>query len=182
MVATKLMTADELAALPDERHCELIEGELVDMSPAGPSQGKISGRLVKQLSRYLDHHEIGFLWVGDTGYVMETNPDTVLAPDLAVVTTEADQSIGLDERGFTPFVPLLAIEIKSSSDREAEITRRLGIYQRAGVTEVWWLRLADRTLSMHWLDRAPASFTAPAIVTASVVLPGLELDLGQVFS
>ena len=180
MVATRLMTAEELFELPDDwGHCELIAGERIEVSPAGSMHGRIAGDITVVIALYLHQNPVARLYGGDTGFVVERSPDTVLAPDVAVVRPE---DAVLDVRGFAPFPPLLAVEMKSPSNSESEIAQRLAMYLKAGVQEVWWVRPEQQSLTVHWLDRAPETFRAPELFTESVVLSGLSLDLGELFA
>ena len=60
MATTKLMTADELLALPDDgqRH-ELIDGELRTMSPTGDEHGGIVAALTISLGTHVRARQLG---------------------------------------------------------------------------------------------------------------------------
>lgn len=177
MVAATLMTASELEALGAEARIELIRGEPIEMSPTGARHTLISSRLSQQLTRFAFAHP-GFHVLGNEGgYLLGANPDTVLAPDIAVLTDEQFQSISFDSDGFIPVAPALAIEIKSPSDREPAIAKKLEIYLTAGVREVWWVRPLEGQMTVHWPDRAPEHIAADQTFTGSDVLPGFSLSM-----
>ena len=47
MVTTQLMTAEELALLPDDgRRYVLLQGELIEMAPPDPLQAKRQARII----------------------------------------------------------------------------------------------------------------------------------------
>src|SRR5215204_3508751 len=84
MVATRLMTADELAALPDDGYqYELVRGELRRMPPPKPEHGLVCVCLILWLTPY---EEVGDVTVlgNDSGVRLEQSPDTVRGPDVAV--------------------------------------------------------------------------------------------------
>lgn len=182
MVATRLMTADELARLPeDDSHFELINGELVPMSPSGGLHFVIGLRLNMEIGAYIAQHPIGGLGSAEGGFLLERNRDTVLAPDFAFLTNEQIRTVRRTPEGFARVVPPLVIEVKSPTDREPAIIEKLGIYQAAGVTEIWWVRPDERSLTLHRLNHEPEVVRPPAIFSSSSVLPGLSIDLAALF-
>lgn len=182
MVATNLMTADELLRLsPDEARFELIAGERVDMSPTGSRHFVVSLRINQVLWKYLDAHPIGGLGGAEGGFLLERNPDTVLAPDYAFVTNDQIAQLEINPEGFAKLAPALVVEIKSPSNTKDEIDDKTATYLRAGVAEVWWLRPEERALTVHRSNRDPEVMRAPAIFSTSEVLPGIAIDLAVLF-
>lgn len=180
MVATKLMTAKDLELLDHQVHCELIEGELIPMSPTASRHMVVGGDMSFAISAYLSEHQLGRLVSAEAGFQLARQPDSVVAPDYAFLTT-AQFAEARAQTGYSELIPSLVIEIKSPTDRESEIARKLRIYQQAGVAEVWWLRPEERTLTVHRPAREPEIVRAPAIFTTSEVLPGLSIDLAALY-
>lgn len=182
MVATKLMTIQELAALSaDDRFYELIDGELIEMSPAGSTHMLVVSRLLESLILYASSRTGIRVLSGDGGYILSRNPDTVLVPDITLVTNDQVRSISAvgDQFAMTP--PTIAIEVKSPSDREAQIARKLAKYLSAGVQEVWWVRPRERQISLHRPDRAPEIIEHGETLVGGDFLPGFEPPLSELF-
>jgi Uma2 family endonuclease len=78
--------------------------------------------------------------------------------------------------------PALAIEVKSPSDREADIARNLAVYLAAGVREVWWIRPVAGQMSVHRPDRAPEIYGSDETFASSDVLPGFSFRLADLLS
>lgn len=68
--------------------CELVRGELVLMTPAGAFHGHIEALLLAKIQSHIEANGLGKVFSGDTGFVLETSPDTVRSPDVAFVSTE----------------------------------------------------------------------------------------------
>jgi Uma2 family endonuclease len=178
MVTTRHITAAELFDLGEDAPYVLIEGELVEvMSP----QGRLHGNVLLKLSSMLDTEIVdpgtGELLVGDVGFVLARNPDTVLAPDLAFVRAERLANAG---DGYLEFAPDLAIEVVSPSNSLAEIARKVELYLRYGSSEVWVVRPRQREIVIHRANatetvvRDGESFSSP-------LFPGKAIALSRVF-
>jgi Uma2 family endonuclease len=151
------------------------------MSPTGVGHWVALSRLMFSIAEYLKTNPIGNLWAAETGFLLHRNPDTVLAPDLALTPAVASRKPGIDDQGYVTELPVLVIEVKSSSDREAHIARKLGLYLAAGVPEVWWVRPQQRQVSIHRQDLAPEILSDGAL-ESNDILPGFRLPLRDLFA
>ena len=79
---TTLMTAAELLAMPDDgfHRYELVKGELITMPPAGGEHGAIGIRAAVRIGVFVEQNDLGVIFNSDTGFIVETDPDTVRAP------------------------------------------------------------------------------------------------------
>ena len=81
------MTAADLLRLPaDGRRYELIRGELRQMAPARPAHGRLAMRLAAHLFQHVETHHLGTVYAAETGFQLAQDPDTVRAPDVALVS------------------------------------------------------------------------------------------------
>ena len=80
------MTAEELFDLPDDGgRSELVEGELVPRTPTGGRHAALAVRIGRLLDEYVEARDLGVCCGPGTGFILQRNPDTVRAPDAAVV-------------------------------------------------------------------------------------------------
>ena len=85
--AKKLLTADDLLAMPDDgMRRELIQGELIEMPPASDDHGFVGDGLPWRMSAFGSERGLGRGRLAETGFQLA--PDTVLAPDYAYVSYE----------------------------------------------------------------------------------------------
>jgi len=131
-VDTRLMTADELLAMPDDgmRH-ELVRGELTTMPPPGVEHGDIAAEIAMQMRMFVKQHKLGKVYV-ETGYVLATGPDTVRGPDVSFVRNE--RLVKTQE--YYREAPDLAVEVTSPDDRLSEVTAKVAEYLSGGTTVV----------------------------------------------
>ena len=88
MATTKPMTADELEQMPEDGYrYDLIRVELKRMSPIGFRHLKVAGTVIWVLSDDVKPRGLGVVG-GEGSVVIELDPDTVLAPDVALVRAD----------------------------------------------------------------------------------------------
>src|SRR5438045_9785829 len=115
-VEPRLMTSDDLLALPaDHKRHELIKGELRKMSPASDPHGDWAGAIHGHIFVFLFGNPIARVRSAETGFRLSRDPDTVRAPDVAVVRVERLPPEGAAE-GYFEGAPDLAVEIVSPRD------------------------------------------------------------------
>jgi len=178
------ITVDGLLALNGAgREGELWEGEFVEVSPSGGPQGWIVRRLSPVVDEHASRLQVGEAWTAESGFILHlTSGDhTMLAPDIAVVPLSYTRTISRRHRGFHDVVPLLAIEVKSPSDEEKDIARKLAMYLDAGVPEIWWLRPEGATVSRHWPDRDPVVHGTGDTIAEVGLLPGFSIAVDDIF-
>ena len=127
----------ETGILGEDEHVELLEGEIVQMSP----QEKPHARAMAKLNRWFTQG------VGDE-YVVRpqlplTLPDSEPEPDLAVV--RADDEAAAERH---PRTALLVIEIADSSARHDIVVVKSRIYARAGIPEYWVVLVKERAVEV----------------------------------
>lgn len=115
-VQTRPMTADELLDLPDDgfHRCELVRGELITMPPPGAQHGGTAATVVELLAPHVRKQRLGKV-LGESGFRLETGPDTVRGPDAAFIARERVPADGLPEK-YWPGAPDLAVEVVSPGD------------------------------------------------------------------
>lgn len=130
------MTAQELLGYSNEPYRqELIAGRLHEMEPTGAEHGVVSQRICLLLASHVRARGLGETFVGDVGFQIASDPDTVRAPDVAFVARERMEAIGLPT-GFWPGPPDLAIEVESPTDRHSEVVEKALQWLDAGALAV----------------------------------------------
>jgi Uma2 family endonuclease len=174
MVTTKLATADDLAAIPDDgfHRCYLLRGEIRKMPPAGEDHGRIAGRVVFALHD-LQAMGLGEILIADTGYFLEHDPDTVLAPDAAFMFKENLRPLG-EGKGFARATPVLVVEVVSPSNTRREVMEKIEAYREAGVRLIWVAFPETKSVLVDGAGREPVVLTEQDTLDGADVLPNLR--------
>jgi Uma2 family endonuclease len=180
-VATRLITADEFLAWPDDglRH-ELLNGEVVSMSLPGGRHGKIALKIGRLVGNYIEAHQLGDTYAAETGFVLTRNPDTVRGADVAFVRRERLAEV-INPDKHLPFAPDLAVEVLSPNDRPEPLVAKIAEWLGAGTREVWAVDPATRNVTVHRGAEDPVVLGETDILDGGSVLPGFELVVGAFF-
>ena len=180
---TKLMTADEFWDFVnrpenENRHFELIRGEVKEMSQPRHPHGRIAFRIGYVLEQHAERVGKGYV-VSESGLVLEQNPDSVVGPDVAFYT-DTNVFAEMDPKwAETP--PLLAVEVRSPNDRTNNLIAKIRDYLRNGVKVVWLVDYEDRTVSVFRVNMTPDVFIETQELTGGDDLPGFTCRVADFF-
>ena len=175
------MTADELLVMPHNGcRYELVQGELRQMAPAGRRHGRIAAELIGSLIAFVKKNNLGEVLSSETGFIIDTAPDTVRAPDVSFVSRERAEAVA-EERGFFPGAPDLAVEVISPNDRAVEVEDKASDWLRAGAKMVIVLNPKTRTATIYRGFDDIRILTEGDTIDGGDVVPGWQLPLADVF-
>lgn len=175
-----LLTAEEAFWLNPVERWELVDGRIVEVSPANRRHGRILARLARRLEEHVEAHHLGEAYAGGVGFILRRNPDTVRAPDLAFIRSARLPQV--EEEIFSSVVPDLAIEILSPSDRWGEVEQKIAEYLRASVASVWVVDPSREELRVYRAGQPPVTLGKHDQVEDPDLLPGLKLQVASLFS
>ena len=176
---SRLLTAEQLSgvALPGKA-TELVRGHLIVREPPGTRHGSIAARLSYLLSDHVYRHDLGVVCSQDTGFKIESDPDTVRAPDVAFIGgARADQ---IPATGYAAFAPDLVAEIVSPEDRPGELLAKVAQWLDAGTRLVWVIDPARSEARVYRDDGDLTIIGADGSLGGERVLPGFRCTLAEV--
>ena len=178
---TRLMTADELLWMPDDgNRYELIRGELKKMAPASGFHGKQSGNVHGSLWDHTRSNGLGVVYAAETGFLLEADPDLVLAPDVAFIRRER-QRLG-DTARYIPVAPDLAVEVISPSDRLAQVHEKALEWLAHGVRMVIVVNPRNRAVQVYRSPTDIVTLTEADTLDGGNVVPGWRMAVADIFA
>lgn len=177
-----VLTAEEFLRHPAaEGASELVNGEIVYMSPAGAVHHIVGGALFAQLWAYVEAHGLGDAFMDNVGYYLPIpgrKRDTVRAPDVSFVAAGRLAEV---PRGFLRLAPDLAVEVLSPENTAADMDARMADYFAAGTRLLWVVDPDRRTVAVH-SPHAPARWLAERdVLEGDDVVPGFTLPVAALF-
>ncbi len=177
----KRWTYAEFTGLPESgstRH-EVIDDELyVTPSPSVRHQ-RLVKRLVVALSRFVDEHEFGEVFVSPLDVLF--GEGDYMEPDVLFVRTERAEIV--TERGIEG-APDLTVEVLSPSTAERDRGVKLERFRHFGVPEYWIVDPDEQTVEVWRSDEAAPVVLGVADVFRWRPVPGgaeLEIPLSELF-
>jgi Uma2 family endonuclease len=166
----------EAGVFGEEDRVELIDGEILQMTPIGSRHAGHVNRLNAVL-----HQQVGGEAIISVQKPLRLGEFSEPEPDIAVLRDRAD---AYASRHPTAEDTLLVIEAADTS-LDDDRARKLPLYAEHGVPVVWLVNLADQSVEIY---RSPSDgeYTDTRVVRGEErleveSLPGLELGVGEIF-
>jgi Uma2 family endonuclease len=187
-----LMTTDELLALPDDGvERWLIRGELREKQPAPGAlsitiRNRFHSRVLmivgQMLLNWLDRQPEprGQVFGGEAGVRLRCNPEATVGVDVVYLSAEV-AARQTEDTTLIDGVPVLAVEILSPSDTQEDIHEKIDEYLAVGVTQVWVIDPADRTVRVYRPDAKPQLFNEDQELSGEPQLPGFRAPVARLF-
>lgn len=149
--------AVEAGVFGRDARVELVDGEIVEMSPQSTAHFQLKARLARVLTL-----QAGGAWMTFSEPTIQIADSTGLEPDIAVFAL-ADAQGALD-----PAKAALVVEIAVSS-LDYDLGPKASLYARAGVAEYWVLDV-ERSVAHIFRVRVAESWAAPMLTSFSEAL------------
>jgi Uma2 family endonuclease len=171
---TLLTVEDFLRRLdtPDTR-CELVEGELITVSPPMPEHNDVRDTLLVALRNFLAGRGLGRVWSEQAFHLFG---DTVRIPDIAFV--RAGRSI--EPRQLPEGGPDLAVEVVPDGTAVREHFWRISDYFAAGGKRVWVIYPNHNEVYIHG-QRGITCKQGEDLLEDPELLPGFSVKVSSLF-
>ena len=163
----------------EDRHCELIDGVLVEKT-VGIAESLVAIHLAYRIGAFLELHKLGVL-AGEGGTI-RLLPGQVRIPDLAFYSWNSLPGGRVPSEPIPAITPDLAIEVLSVSNTKREMSRKLREYFQAGTQLVWYVDPIPRTVVVYTEVDKSISLKVGDVLEGGTVLPGFRLTLQDLFA
>ena len=128
-------TVDDLYRVPEDGKAELVNGELVLMSPTGGVPGRTAGEIYISLNEYERRVGGGYAFPDNVGFIVNLPNRRSFSPDAAFYRGELRGGL------FLEGAPVFAVEVRSEEDygpaAERKMAQKRADYFAAGTLVVW---------------------------------------------
>jgi Uma2 family endonuclease len=174
-----LITGEELYIEGAPGRVELVEGEIVSLSPTGHKHGRIELLTAMALETFVQANQLGVVLVGEAGLYTQRNPDTVRGMDIAFIShARLDQ---VQSESFLDIAPELIVEIMSPSDRWVDVMTKLAEYFAVDVKMVWVVDPQSQQIYVYRSLTDVTIFTAADEINGGDLLPGFTAPVASFF-
>ncbi|MEX2175844.1 MAG: Uma2 family endonuclease [Pirellulaceae bacterium] len=179
--ATEIITPEQLAAMPNRKDFELVDGRLVERH-MGNKSNWVATQLARLLGNYVEQHRLGWVFTSEAGYRLDINrPNTLRKPDVSFVQFGRLPNEEPAD-AYDNLAPDWAIEVVSPSDTVLELEEKIDEYLSAGVRLVWVINPERKVVKVHVQNRPTEEYRSGDELTGGDVMPGFRCSTSSLFA
>jgi Uma2 family endonuclease len=175
--AAPLVTGEELAEMGNIGRCELVEGEIIMLSPTGWRHGDFELQAGYALKSFVGERNLGKVLVGEVGIYTGRNPDTVRGADVIFISHA--RLAQAKSASFLDVAPELVVEVLSPDDRWMDVQRKLNEYFAIGVVRVWLVDPSTRSVSVYRTPTEMRIVSTRDTLDGEDILPGFSVPVTE---
>lgn len=156
---------------------ELVNGEIIVMSPSGYESDEVAFRMGGKLFSWVDARRLGRITGSSAGFVLP-NSDT-RAPNVSFVRAER---LRQSPRGFAELAPDLMVEVKSPTDRLTKLREKIQQFLELGTQVGILLNPENRTVEVHRQGQEAVALQDGDILTIPELFPGWQVAVEELWS
>jgi Uma2 family endonuclease len=174
----KLITAGELLLMPNDGYrYELVRGVLIKRMPPGDRHGDAVIWTSAEFANYVRANDYGAVRA-EIGYRLESDPDTVRAPDMSWI---APENVYAPIAGYPEVTPDLAVEVKSPSNSNREMAAKAQMWLSFGSQMVLVLDPESITSTVYRPNSEPVTSGEDDVLDLGELLPGFTCPVWRLF-
>ena len=183
MISKPRATLQDLVNVPEHGKAELVNGELLLMSPTGSMPGRAGGKIYISLQRHEEEHGGGYAIPDNVGFLVDLPDRQSFSPDAAWYTGN------VDTMEFLQGAPIFAVEVRSEHDygpkAERAITTKIAVYFAAGALIVWNVDLLSTEVIKAYRagnPHEPTIYRRSDTADAEPVITGWRFPVDRLFA
>ncbi|MGH7960228.1 MAG: Uma2 family endonuclease [Candidatus Binatia bacterium] len=165
---------------PDLRIELTAQGELVIMPPTGMETGWRNSKLNHRLVAWTEVDGMGLACDSSTLFTLPNGAKR--SPDASWVRRERYEALTKKQReGFAPLCPDFVVELRSPTDRLADLQDKMQEYLDNGARLGWLIDPKDKRVYVYRPNQPVAVLDNPAALNGDPVLPGFVLHVRELW-
>jgi Uma2 family endonuclease len=166
---------------PEAKFETTKEGRLIVMSPTGSESGRKNGRLFGQVWNWNEQTKLGVVFDSSTGFKLSNG--ATRSPDVSWIELFRWNSLtARQQRGFAPIDPDFVIELMSPTDDLLELQQKMSEYMACGVRLGWLINPDEKQVEIYRQGQEKQVLSSPISLSGQDFLPGLTVDLAEIFT
>lgn len=176
------VTIADILNLPEDMRVEIVDGELVEMTPAGFMHVIVAGNIYDILRAYTKAHQLGFVAMDNLMYLLDKVDNTITTartPDVSFI-----RSGNIPDFDFSkpfPGAPDLAIEIVLPNETADEIDGKVQDFFKAKTEQVWVIYPKTKKVYQYMSPTQVMIYTADDTFSAESLFPDLHITVSDLF-
>lgn len=176
-------TIEDLYQIPGDGKAEIVDGEIILMSPTGDLPSSAAFEIAVSLRQYSKRTKLGRAYTDNAAVIVNLPNRRSFSPGAAFY-------IGPRTRGkFLEGAPIFAVEVRSEGDygrkAESNMARKRTDYFAAGTLVVWDVDvLVEEVVRSYRADDSgnPTVFHRGEVANADPALPGWSMPVDDLFA
>lgn len=157
------------------------EGDLIIMTPTGGETSWRNSELVTTLNIWAKQDGTGIVFDSSAGFDLPNG--AMRSPDAAWVKRSRLETLTPEEKKkFLPLCPDFVIELRSPSDRLADLKEKMVEYIENGVQLGWLIDPEGRQVFVYETDGQMTHLENPTTLSGEPLLTGFSLGLSEIWS
>lgn len=176
----KGLTYEDYSKTPDDKRCELIDGELLMTPSPIPYHQWISKNVLYEMEKFVRENKIGGVFGAPCD--VHLDDENILQPDILFIAKERLNIIG--EKNIQG-APDLVVEVLSESTAYRDLVKKKRVYAKFGVKEYWIVDPDEKIAEIFTLREGEFTSTkkySEKDTLESPLLAGLKIKLADVFA
>ena len=175
------VTPEELLAMPDGEHYELVDGVPVKRTMSLLSS-RVEVALGGVLNAYRVENNLGWILGPSCGYrCFPWVPGKVRRPDVSFIARDRLPSEEHWSEGYVTIPPDLAVEVTSPNDEVYDLEQKVEEYLRAGVRLIWVIHPEVRAIQVIRADGSGLRIRSGGELLGEDVVPGFRCPVDSLF-
>jgi Uma2 family endonuclease len=176
-------TVDDLYRVPENGKAEIVNGELVLISPTGGVPGRAAGEIYVSLHDYERRVGGGYAFPDNVGFIVNLPNRRSFSPDAAFYKGELRGGL------FLEGAPVFAVEVRSTDDyglaAETRMTQKRADYFAAGTLVVWDVDvLREKVVRVYRASdpQNPTIYRSDEVAEAEPALAGWAMSVDDIMN